>query len=112
MFLAFHLLNNFQRTRDNRTGIHYREMGSERASLLSHKDDDLSSWASSYSASQDDEDLGDGHVVDMLDGQLKDCAICFLAPRNCFFLPCGHCVTCFACGTRQLFSTFTSKSLL
>lgn len=93
MFLAFHLLYNFQHTRDNRTGVHFREMGSERASLLSHKDDGLSSRASSYdSVSQNDEDLGDG--------QLKDCAICFAAPRNCFFLPCGHCVACFACGTR------------
>ncbi|GFP92167.1 hypothetical protein PHJA_001360800 [Phtheirospermum japonicum] len=28
------------------------------------------------------------------------CAICFDAPKNCFFIPCGHCVACFGCATR------------
>ncbi|KFK22532.1 hypothetical protein AALP_AAs66306U000100 [Arabis alpina] len=27
-------------------------------------------------------------------------AICFDAPRDCFFLPCGHCVSCYQCGTK------------
>uniref|UniRef100_A0A5B6ZBF9 RING-type domain-containing protein n=1 Tax=Davidia involucrata TaxID=16924 RepID=A0A5B6ZBF9_DAVIN len=112
MLLAFHFLNNFQCTREDGTRFQFGEMGSERAPLLSHKDDDLSSWGSSYdSVSQDDEDLEDGLAVSSLEGKPpKDgeynnnirrlCAICFDAPRDCFFLPCGHCVACFVCGTR------------
>lgn len=112
MLLGFHFLNNFQCSREERTTFQFGETRSERAPLLSQKDDDLSSWGSSYdSVSQDDEDLEDGMAADSLDGKpLKDgeynynirrlCAICFDAPRDCFFLPCGHCVACFACGTR------------
>jgi len=112
MLLGFHFLNNFQCTREERTSFQFGGMRSERGPLLSQKDDDLSSWGSSYdSVSQDDEDLEDGIAVDSLEGKpLKDseynnnirrlCAICFDAPRDCFFLPCGHCVACFACGTR------------
>ncbi|OVA02693.1 zinc finger protein [Macleaya cordata] len=85
--------------------------GSERTPLLVNKDDDLSSWSSSYdSVSHDEEDLEDSIAVDSLEGkQLKDgensnprrlCVICYDAPRDCFFLPCGHCATCFTCGTR------------
>lgn len=114
MLLGFHFLNNFQCSREERTSFQFGEMRSERAPLLSQKDDDLSSWGSSYdSVSQDDEDLEDGMAADSLEGKpLKDgeynnnirrlCAICFDAPRDCFFLPCGHCVACFACGTRYL----------
>ncbi|XP_058212419.1 E3 ubiquitin-protein ligase APD2-like isoform X1 [Rhododendron vialii] len=114
MLLGFHFLNNFQCSREERTSFQFGEMRSERAPLLSQKDDDLSSWGSSYdSVSQDDEDLEDGMTADSLEGKpLKDgeynnnirrlCAICFDAPRDCFFLPCGHCVACFACGTRYL----------
>ncbi|EOA27180.1 hypothetical protein CARUB_v10023281mg [Capsella rubella] len=29
------------------------------------------------------------------------CAICFDTPRDCFFLPCGHCVSCYQCGTKM-----------
>ncbi|KAL7248548.1 hypothetical protein ACSBR2_003310 [Camellia fascicularis] len=112
MLLAFHFLNNFQCTREEGNRFQFGELRSERAPLLTQKDDDLSSWGSSYdSVSQDDEDLEDGLAVGSLEGKpLKDgeynnnirrlCAICFDAPRDCFFLPCGHCVACFACGTR------------
>ncbi|XP_022873683.1 uncharacterized protein LOC111392552 [Olea europaea var. sylvestris] len=31
---------------------------------------------------------------------MRLCAICYDAPRDSFFLPCGHCVACFACATR------------
>lgn len=30
------------------------------------------------------------------------CIICFDARRNCFFDPCGHCVTCYACSIKIL----------
>ncbi|KAA8517408.1 hypothetical protein F0562_017701 [Nyssa sinensis] len=112
VLLAFHFLNNFQCTQEDRTRFQFEETGSERAPLLLHKDDDISSWGSSYdSVSQDDEDPEDGLAVSSLeekvpkDGEYNSsirqlCAICFDAPRDCFFLPCGHCVACFACGTR------------
>ncbi|KAK3019003.1 hypothetical protein RJ639_003611 [Escallonia herrerae] len=106
MLLAFHFLNNFRCTRDDRLGAQFGEMGSARIPLLSQKDDDLLSWGSSYdSVSQDDEESEDGFIAGSLDGEYNNntrrlCAICFDAPRDCFFLPCGHCVACYACGTR------------
>lgn len=108
MFAVFQFLNNLECGGGRR--VQYRDMQSERTPLLSNKDDDLSSWGSSYdSVSQDDEDLEDSQAIgpqeakSTKDGEYNTrrlCAICFDAPRDCFFLPCGHCVACFACGTR------------
>ncbi|KAL9260174.1 E3 ubiquitin-protein ligase APD2-like protein [Drosera capensis] len=77
--------------------------------LLSPKDDDLSSWGSSYdSASHDDDDLEE-QIQDgkpQKEGDQSNinprrlCVICYDAPRDCFFLPCGHCAACFACGSK------------
>lgn len=70
------------------------------APLIPGKDDDNSSWCSSYSSIlTSTEELEGAHG----DGQSSTrylCAICFDAPRDCFFLSCGHCVACFQCGTR------------
>lgn len=112
MFLVFNFLNKFHCSNENRLEAQYEERRPERAPLLSQKDDDISSWGSSYdSVSQDDKDLEDFLAVGFVEGKaLGDgensnntrrlCAICFDAPRDCFFLPCGHCMACFACGTR------------
>ncbi|KAI3835894.1 hypothetical protein MKX03_035160 [Papaver bracteatum] len=101
-----------QRNNPGYDSYHQRtNLGHERTPLLVNKDDDLSSWGSSYcSCSHDDEDLEDSKIVGSLEGNSsKDgenrnsqrlCVICFDAPRDCFFLPCGHCATCFTCGTR------------
>ncbi|XP_042507171.1 E3 ubiquitin-protein ligase APD3-like isoform X2 [Macadamia integrifolia] len=35
---------------------------------------------------------------DLYDGKI--CAICYDKQRNCFFVPCGHCATCYACAQR------------
>lgn len=35
---------------------------------------------------------------DLYDGKI--CVICYDAQRNCFFVPCGHCATCFDCAQR------------
>lgn len=35
---------------------------------------------------------------DLYDGKI--CVICYDEPRNCFFVPCGHCATCFDCAQR------------
>ena len=91
--------------------FHAGEFESERAPLLPEKDDDISSWGSSYdSVSHDEEDLEQWLAVTSVEGKPLNegesnnpsllCVICFDAPRDCFFLPCGHCAACFTCGTR------------
>lgn len=111
MLLAIVYLNKFQRSRQ---GEMAQDGGSQpdRTPLLREKDEDLTSCGSSYdSASHDENDLEDHLAAGSPDGKpIKDgensnntrrlCAICFDAPRDCFFIPCGHCVACFECGTR------------
>lgn len=86
--------------------------------LLSVKDDDLSSWGSSYdSLSEDEEKLND--AVAILNGkqQVREsnndrhslCILCLDRFRDCFFLPCGHCASCFTCGGRLVSSTLVSE---
>ncbi|OMO85057.1 Zinc finger, RING/FYVE/PHD-type [Corchorus capsularis] len=114
MLFGFDFLNKLHFGRQNVTSGRYGAIASSRAPLLPNKDDDITSWGSSYdSISSDEADLEDflpaaGSSVEgtSLDGENSNntrrlCAICFDAPRDCFFLPCGHCVACFACGTRQ-----------
>ncbi|KAJ7961236.1 RING/U-box superfamily protein [Quillaja saponaria] len=55
MFLAYNFLNKFQSSQEVRGG-QYGEIAPERAPLISHKDDDLSSWGSSYDCLSHDED--------------------------------------------------------
>ncbi|KAH9736522.1 E3 ubiquitin-protein ligase APD2 [Citrus sinensis] len=112
MLAAFNFLNKFLCEREGGIGFQHGDVESARAPLLSHKDDDLSSWGSSYdSISTDEGNLEEFLTASSLEGKsLRDgedsnntrrlCAICFDAPRDCFFLPCGHCVACFKCGTR------------
>lgn len=70
------------------------------APLIPGKDDDNSSWCSSYSSIlTSTEELEGGHGEAHSSTRYL-CAICFDAPRDCFFLSCGHCVACFQCGTR------------
>ncbi|CAA7061835.1 unnamed protein product [Microthlaspi erraticum] len=70
------------------------------APLIPGKDDDNSSWCSSYSSIlTSTEELEGGHGEGHSSTRYL-CAICFDAPRDCFFLSCGHCVACFQCGTR------------
>ncbi|XP_057435239.1 E3 ubiquitin-protein ligase APD2-like [Lotus japonicus] len=111
LFWTFNYLNKLHCAHEDRAGVGSEGNGPQREPLLSRKDDDLSSWGSSYdSLSQDEEDL-DFHIGGSVDGKLlvdgetsnntrRLCAICFDAPRDCFFLPCGHCAACFPCGTR------------
>ncbi|KAH7846499.1 hypothetical protein Vadar_014689 [Vaccinium darrowii] len=49
----------------------------------------------------DEEDLESGSSSsseDLYDGKI--CVICYEEPRNCFFVPCGHCATCYSCAQR------------
>ncbi|XWS59964.1 hypothetical protein CRYUN_Cryun08bG0167400 [Craigia yunnanensis] len=111
MLVGFNFLNKFQFSREDETSVPYGDIASTRAPLLSRKDDDITSWGSSYdSVSSDEADLEDFLAVSVEGTSTRDgensnntrrlCAICFDAPRDCFFLPCGHCVACYACGTR------------
>ncbi|XP_059631101.1 E3 ubiquitin-protein ligase APD2-like isoform X2 [Cornus florida] len=48
-----------------------------------------------------EEDLESGSSTsseDLYDGKI--CVICYDEPRNCFFVPCGHCATCYDCAQR------------
>ena len=49
-----------------------------------------------------EEDLESGNAEDLYDGKI--CVICFDGPRNSFFVPCGHCATCYVCAQRYLFT--------
>ncbi|CAK8565932.1 unnamed protein product [Lathyrus sativus] len=88
------------------------EVISERAPLLSRKESDVTSLSSSYdSFSSDDENFSEGKSI--LEGETSNndlrclCVICFDARRDCFFLPCGHFATCYACGIRIAAETCT-----
>ncbi|KAG8377025.1 hypothetical protein BUALT_Bualt09G0125200 [Buddleja alternifolia] len=104
VFLINYILNHFRHTEQDTRRDQLGDIGSERNPLLSHKDDNFSSQGSSYASLSGDEE----HVEGAQEGKpIKDdeysqrlCAICFDAPKDCFFLPCGHCVTCFGCATR------------
>ncbi|XP_038725898.1 E3 ubiquitin-protein ligase APD2-like isoform X2 [Tripterygium wilfordii] len=115
ILLSFRFYIMYQATNGNRGELQAGEMGNERAPLLSQKDDDTSSWGSSYdSISHGEEDLDEWTAGNSLDGKTltegenynninnpqRLCVVCFSAPRDCFFLPCGHCAACFSCGTR------------
>ena len=53
-----------------------------------HREEDDDSGGSSSSS----EDLYDA----------KLCVICYDDQRNCFFVPCGHCATCYDCAQRYV----------
>ncbi|KAK9163770.1 hypothetical protein Syun_004672 [Stephania yunnanensis] len=54
-----------------------------------------------YGTREDDDGESGLHSIsseDLYDGKI--CAICYDKQRNCFFVPCGHCATCFKCAKR------------
>ncbi|PIN18383.1 putative E3 ubiquitin ligase [Handroanthus impetiginosus] len=76
----------------------------ENSGLLSSK---VESLFSTYGTS--DEDLESGNlgscssISTTSDDELYDgkiCVICYDDQRSCFFVPCGHCVTCNTCANR------------
>ncbi|XP_073135398.1 E3 ubiquitin-protein ligase APD1-like [Henckelia pumila] len=117
VLLINRILNNFQST-NQENGIGPAGLpGSERAPLLVQKDDNPSSQGSSYASDSEDElylehvqagDTQNGKPVrdDEYNSNIRRlCAICFDDPRDCFFIPCGHCVACFGCATRIVASS-------
>jgi len=109
---AYHFFKKTRRSNeDHAAEPRDGNLGAERTPLLSQKDDDLCSLGSSYdSGSQDDEyqdflEEGSAEGRSLGEGAKKSisrqlCVICFDAPKDCFFIPCGHCACCFTCGTR------------
>ncbi|KAA8531616.1 hypothetical protein F0562_006325 [Nyssa sinensis] len=53
-------------------------------------EEDLESGKCSSSSSESSDDLYDG----------KLCIFCYDEQRNCFFVPCGHCASCYVCAQR------------
>ena len=116
---AYHLLKKTRPSNEDYTAeLRDGTLGPERTPLLSRKDDDLSSLGSSYdSGSQHDEECqdflegGSAEGSSLGEGAKKSnarqlCAICFDAPKDCFFIPCGHCACCFTCGSRYALIPF------
>ncbi|CAA7406431.1 unnamed protein product [Spirodela intermedia] len=105
--LAFKMINYLHCNSNNNQAA---EASPERAPLLLSKDDDTASLGSSYdSVSNDENDIEESLLSQNRPDSLRWsegydphhlCTICLDAAKDCFFLPCGHCATCFACGTR------------
>ncbi|KAJ9674285.1 hypothetical protein PVL29_023690 [Vitis rotundifolia] len=53
-----------------------------------------------YGTGEEDAESGmsSSSSEDLYDGKI--CTICYDEPRNCFFVPCGHCATCYDCAKR------------
>ncbi|KAK3011694.1 hypothetical protein RJ639_011644 [Escallonia herrerae] len=52
-----------------------------------------------YGTGEEDEESGSSSSSeDLYNGKI--CVICYDMPRNCFFVPCGHCATCYDCAQR------------
>ncbi|TVU20558.1 hypothetical protein EJB05_36772 [Eragrostis curvula] len=72
-----------------------------RTPLLTSKEDDSASLGSSYDSVSHDDDDDDGAAERGADGGGDEgCVVCRDARKDCFFLPCGHSATCYACGAR------------
>lgn len=70
---------------------------SERAPLLLPKES--RSESSTYGTLEQDQESGlSSSAEELYDGKI--CIICYDEPRNCFFIPCGHCATCYTCAQR------------
>ncbi|XP_008791207.2 E3 ubiquitin-protein ligase APD2-like isoform X2 [Phoenix dactylifera] len=109
ILLAFNIFTNLQFSSGDGASHQNADGSTARSPLLPNKDDDNLSLGSSYdSVSHDDEDLEEwlGTTPLLPEGEANNtrhlCTICCDAQRDCFFLPCGHCTTCFTCGTRIL----------
>ncbi|KAK6151243.1 hypothetical protein DH2020_016175 [Rehmannia glutinosa] len=73
----------------------------ENSGLLSAKEEVLFSYYGSIT-SEEDLESGKGSCSssseDLYDGEI--CVICYDDQRNCFFVPCGHCISCHNCADR------------
>ncbi|KAJ4797429.1 RING/U-box superfamily protein [Rhynchospora pubera] len=103
LLLIYKILNKLLRNHQMRYEVPVNN--EQRTPLLTNKDDDNSSLGSSYeSVSHDEEDIEEWLKMEaaksLESGSSNLCSICCDAPRDCFFLPCGHSATCYACAER------------
>ncbi|KAJ4851285.1 hypothetical protein Tsubulata_037157, partial [Turnera subulata] len=71
------------------------EAPQESAPLMADK-----SMCFSYRTNEEDEEDGSSISSSEELYNAKLCAICYDDQRNCFFVPCGHCATCYECAQR------------
>ncbi len=58
-----------------------------------------------YGTGDEDDDSGaSSSSEELYDAKL--CVICYDEQRNCFFVPCGHCATCYDCAQRYKYKEF------
>lgn len=59
-----------------------------------------------YGTNEEDDDSGasSSSSEELYDEKL--CVICYDEQRNCFFVPCGHCATCYDCAQRYICKEF------
>ncbi|XP_058080697.1 E3 ubiquitin-protein ligase APD2-like [Magnolia sinica] len=70
------------------------ETGNETDPLIPKKE-----FTCLYGAIEEDEESSlSSSSKDLYDGKI--CVICYDEGRNCFFVPCGHCATCYTCAQR------------
>ncbi|XP_049933861.1 E3 ubiquitin-protein ligase APD2 isoform X2 [Nymphaea colorata] len=112
VLLVFKFISKFRSTSGDRIHHQSETLAPERTPLISDQDDDLSSYGSSYDSASNDEEGQEDNVGGLDSVEVKTleegdtnkqrrlCVICFDAPRDSFFLPCGHCAACFPCGMR------------
>ncbi|XP_061949473.1 uncharacterized protein LOC133672917 isoform X2 [Populus nigra] len=60
-----------------------------------NKDLESGNCSTSSSSSSDGKN---GSSEELYDGKI--CVICYDEERNCFYVPCGHCATCYVCAQR------------
>lgn len=110
--LAFRFCKIGPYTAYYRRGFYERQTANERTPLLLHKDDDASSLGSSYDSVSHDEEEQEALISvneeENSHNLCRLCVTCYDAPRECFFLPCGHCAACFSCGKRFVNIMFTN----
>ncbi|XP_042054493.1 E3 ubiquitin-protein ligase APD2-like isoform X1 [Salvia splendens] len=99
MLLFNYFTNHLRRTEQDMPSNPPVGIGSERNPLLLQKDDDTS--ASEGGDHEGDAQAGvEANPVKGDEDCGHTCAICFEAPKDSFFIPCGHCVACFGCANR------------
>ncbi|KAH9623322.1 hypothetical protein KSS87_010840 [Heliosperma pusillum] len=112
IIVMFRLCDKYQSDILYDTGNQTTEIAPEREPLISPKSDQSSSMGSSYeSHSNDEDDVEEKNTEGGPEGKSTKvggsnsknshlCAICFDAPKDCFFVPCGHSAACFTCASR------------
>ncbi|GMI89694.1 ABERRANT POLLEN DEVELOPMENT 3 [Hibiscus trionum] len=71
---------------------------SETDPILPAKPAQLTYGTTAEKDENDETGSSSGSSEDLYD--LKLCVICYDDQRNCFFVPCGHCATCYECAQR------------